>query len=99
MLAEYYSLADYSFVSSYSEELIEVQGILSLPAADMFDSLAAFLDENPSFDINRKLVCYTYSLLTILLSSFLPSTHRGVSRGTKHSLNMRVEPTTPGLSN
>jgi len=55
MLAEYYSLADYSFVSSYSEELIEVQGILSLPAADMFDSLAAFLDENPSFDINRKL--------------------------------------------
>merc|ERR1712110_107032 len=55
MLAEYYSLADYSFALSYSEELIEVQGILSLPEGDMIDALSTFLEENPSFDLNQKV--------------------------------------------
>merc|ERR1712137_322662 len=55
MLAEYYSLQDYTFSSKYDEDLIEVQGILSLPEEEIAAGLEWFLAHNQSFDVNQHI--------------------------------------------
>uniref|UniRef100_A0A7S4HHV3 Translation initiation factor eIF2B subunit beta n=1 Tax=Vannella robusta TaxID=1487602 RepID=A0A7S4HHV3_9EUKA len=55
MLAEYYSLQDYTFSSKYDEDLIKVKNILELPETEIADALDWFLAQNQSFDVNQRI--------------------------------------------
>lgn len=55
MLAEYYSLSDYTF-DSFDEDLLHLQKLLKLPRDKVEDSLISFLVDRPSFDVNQKVV-------------------------------------------
>merc|ERR1712137_143740 len=55
MLAEYYSLQDYTFSSKYDEDLIKVKNILELPETEIADALDWFLGFNQGFDVNQSI--------------------------------------------
>jgi len=55
MLAEYYSLQDYTFSSKYDEDLIKVKNILALQEEEIVDALEWFLGFNQGFDVNQSI--------------------------------------------